>query len=120
MNKQKPSISSSLSIEMLTCLVYTCTCNHNCLLFIIIHDLDLQYGEMKEGVVYPGEVRVGLSLDPQAKGCSDVIEDATNCIAVITRDDIMYIINLILSNDVAQTRPVIKMFECKFIVNLLV
>ena len=74
---------------------------------------DLQYGEMKEGVVYPGEVRVGLSLDPQAEGCSDVLEDATNCTAVITRDDIMYTINLTLSNDVAQTHPVMKMFECK-------
>ena len=98
---------------MLTCLVHMyILCNHNCLLFMYTI-FDLQYGEMKEGVVYPGEVRVGLSLDSQAEGCSDVLEDATNCTAVITRDDIMYTINLTLSNDVAQTHPVMKMFECK-------
>ena len=83
------------------------------LLSFHIHNFDLQFGEMKEGVVYPGEVRVGLSLHPQAEGCSDVLEDATNCTAVITRDDIMYTINLTLSNDVAQTHPVMKMLECK-------
>jgi hypothetical protein len=55
-----------------------------------------------EGVVYPGEVKVRVDLDPEAMGCSDVTADDTSCTATITSDE-MYSVSLNVSNNLDST-----------------
>jgi hypothetical protein len=60
------------------------------------------YGAEEEGVIYPGEVKVRVDLDPEAMGCSDVTADDTSCTATITSDE-MYSVSLNVSNNLDST-----------------
>ena len=64
-------------------------------------------------MIYPGEEKVRVDLDPEAMGCSDVTADDTNCTATITSDEI-YIVRLNVSNDLNSTMTM-EAFDCEFI-----
>ena len=64
-------------------------------------------------MIYLGEVRVRVDLDPEAMGCSDVTADDTSCTAMITSNEI-YSVSLNVSNDLNSTMTM-RDFDCEFI-----
>ena len=64
-------------------------------------------------MIYLGEVRVRVDLDPEAMGCSDVTADNTSCTATITSDEI-YTVSLTVTNDLDSTMTM-RDFDCEFI-----
>ena len=74
----------------------------------------MQYGEMDEGVVYPGKLKVTVALDVKNNNCSELTSADTSCTAFIT-NDANYTIILTLSNDVGASEPVTMVFDCEFL-----
>jgi hypothetical protein len=68
------------------------------------------YGEMKEGVLYPGRQSAMVEVTPGGTVCSGVAMSDTSCTTNITNDD-NYSINLTVSNDIGPSQPVIVMFD---------
>ena len=64
-------------------------------------------------MIYPGEVKVRVDLDPEAMGCSDVTADDTSCTATITSNE-MYSVSLTVTNDL-DSKMTMRDFDCEFI-----
>ena len=64
-------------------------------------------------MIYPGEEKVRVDLDPEAMGCSDVTAGDTSCTATITSNEI-YIVILNVFNDLGSTITT-RAFDCEFI-----
>ena len=80
-----------------------------------IHDVHsyfaVQYGTEEEGVIYPGDVKVAVDLDPEVVGCYNVTADDTSCIATIT-NNANYTVSLTVANDLNSV-TVQKTFDCE-------
>ena len=73
----------------------------------------MQVGPRKPGVVYPGEEKVKVVLDPGNIACLNGIDNDARC-AVIIKEGGVYRVKIAINNEVGQTNFI---FQCKCLTN---